>query len=541
MNEFYGENCSDGTAVGTVYLMVQSDPSVADLDTAPLADAHTFESLKNVAKKQLDDIYQKTLSSLGEEKAGIIDVQRIMLEDPSITSAVEAKLNDNLALSDAVEMAFEEVASTFDLMEDEYFSARAADVRDLKVRLNNILSGKAEDTSDMPDSAIIVAEDITPSQTLSMDKSKIAGFVLSGGNQTSHTAILARSLGIPALIKVANTDQIESGATAIIDTSTLKLTTSPNGAALEDAMQKIQTQVAAKNSLNALKGVDSKTTTGKSVKLYANIGSLEDAQKAVENDAEGIGLFRTEFLYLGKDDAPSEDEQFEIYRDVAKVVSQTKNAELVIRTCDIGADKKVDYLNLPDEENPALGYRATRFMLDREELFLTQLRAIYRAAKEAVNFETHIAIMFPMIASRWEVEKCRELCQKAATEVGAPFDIAEIGIMIETPAAAVIADDLAKVSDFFSVGTNDLTQYTLAVDRQSTPELEKYSDPHHPAILRLLENIAKAANEAGIWAGICGELGGDEALTKFFLDTGFKELSMSSNKILKIRKNIVEM
>lgn len=537
MNEFLGEKSSDGIAIGVTYLLGLKTP--ADTGEAGVSVALTWEELKQVALEQLDALYEKTLQELGEEKADIIDVQRVMLGDPDLNASVASQLDIGADLGSAVEGAFEAVANTFELMQDEYFSARAADVRDLKGRLSGVLSGKVDDTSNLPENAIIIAEDITPSQTLSLDKSKIAGFVLTAGNQTSHTAILARSLGIPALIKVQLTQPVEAGVVAIIDTSEQRFTTEPGSAAIADAEAKLRAQHDAQSSLDSLRGAPSSTKGGKKVKLYANIGSLEDAQKAVAADAEGVGLFRTEFLYLGKSQAPSEDEQFTIYRDVAEEISRTRNAELVIRTCDIGADKKVDYLNLPDEENPALGYRATRFMLDREELFLTQLRAIYRAALAVKN--ASISIMFPMIASVWEVEKCRSLCTQAAEATGAPLDICPIGIMIETPAAAVIADELAKVSDFFSVGTNDLTQYTLAVDRQSAPELEKYSDPHHPALLRLLKGIAKAANEAGIWAGICGELGGDETLTQFFIEAGFAELSMSSNKILKIRKVVNEL
>ncbi|GHT80855.1 phosphoenolpyruvate-protein phosphotransferase [Actinomycetota bacterium] len=559
MNTVYnGIKCSDGVAIGVVYNLTNMDSSVAAGNQEVVGNIDgSFDVLKDRVYGELTAIYDKTLAEHGADAAGVIDVQRMMLKDPDLIGGINAKIDNGLALDLAITTASEEIAAVFEMMGDEYFAARSADVRDLAKRMVNVYHGVSDNFADMPENAVIIANDITPSQTLSMDKSKIAGFVLLDGNQTSHTAILARSLGIPALINSSpEVAELVNGVQVIINATTGKVIANPDPSTLDNAQSGIVELKNAAAKLDALRGKSSTTKSGKTIELCANIGSADDARKAIENDCEGVGLLRSEFLFLGRESSPSEDEQYEVYYEVAQIigaktavevgvgqVNVTHKRPLVIRTLDIGADKQVDYLDLPKEENPALGYRATRFMLDMPDLFLTQLRAIYRAAKDAKTADLNVAlkIMFPMIASVWEVQKCRELCVKAAAQVNTTPDICEIGIMIETPAAAIIADDLAKVSDFFSVGTNDLTQYTLAVDRQGTPALEKYSDTHHPAILKSLQMIAKAANDNGIWAGICGELGGDSSLTKFFIDAGFAELSMSSNKILSVRAVVVEI
>ncbi|MBQ1767993.1 MAG: phosphoenolpyruvate--protein phosphotransferase, partial [Oscillospiraceae bacterium] len=461
----------------------------------------------------------------------------MMVEDMDYEEAIEAGikesgLNAEAAVSDAGEMQ----AAAFAAMDDDYFKARAADVKDISGRLVGILLGVVQGGIDSDVPVILASDDLAPSETVQLDKSKILGFVTSGGSGSSHTAILARTMGIPAIIGVGDKLKAEyEGREVIIDGSTGAIALDPDEATRAQLMKKRADLLKRQALLNELKGKPNETKDGQRIRVYCNIGSPGDVHTVLENDGGGVGLFRSEFLYLECDDYPTEDYQFEAYK---KVLSDMGDKEVVIRTLDIGADKQIDYFNLPKEENPALGNRALRICLTRPEIFKTQLRALYRASAYG-----HLCIMFPMVTSVWEVREAKKMCElvkKELTAEGKPFaEDVQVGIMIETPAAAVISDRLAKEVDFFSCGTNDLTQYTLACDRQNN-DLGRFFNAHHPAVLRLLKLVCDNAHKNGIWVGICGELGADLELTETFLSIGIDELSVSPRSVLPLRQKIRE-
>ncbi|MDR2538298.1 MAG: phosphoenolpyruvate--protein phosphotransferase [Bifidobacteriaceae bacterium] len=558
MKEFTGQVASEGLVIGETFVM-----KAASLEkTAQYENTYeTYAEAKEKVKEQLDQLYEKTLAEIGQAEADIIDAQRLMLLDPDFDDAVKDALAvGQTNLVEAVRQTGETFAKVFENMDNDYFKARATDVRDFSNRIIDTIQGTFIDFSQMVDKSVVIGEDITPSQTLSMDQSKIAAFVMSAGSMTGHTSILARTLGIPSIINAgAPILEVPTGLQAIVDGKDGTVIIEPTSEQVDNYQKKFDAIWFERENLEQYRGKPSVTKSGKEIKVYANIGSVGDAEKAFAMDAEGSGLFRSEFVYLGRSTAPSEEEQHDAYLGAARALAKDgKKRPVIIRTLDIGADKNVSYLGLEVEANPALGYRALRIQLDRADIFETQLRALYRTAAEQViegvnpsekpnvldrhkkfTKKSQIGIMFPMVASHWEVDKALEMCAKVREELKVPEDLlVEVGIMIETPAAAIMADDLAKLVDFFSVGTNDLTQYTLAIDRQGTQKVEKYYDAHHPALLRLLENIAKSANESGIWAGICGELGGDLELTEFFINAGFTELSVAPPKVLELRQKI---
>jgi phosphotransferase system enzyme I (PtsI) len=503
---------------------------------SPEEEWAAFEAAKKRADDQLAALFEKTSREIGEEEALIIDIQRMMLEDGDLNDAIEQSIRkESRRAAHAVAMAGKQFSELFASLDDPYMKARAPDVADAAGRLTAILLGKKPDLAiDRP--SVIVAEDLSPSETLQLDRQFIRAFVTRKGSTNSHTAILARTLRIPALVQsdIPLAGEIE-GKEAAVDGHEGLVYLEPDGKTLERLALRRKQDSEKAELLEKARGLPTVTRGGRSMGLYANIGSVEDAKAALAADAEGIGHFRTEFLYLGRDSYPGEEEQFEAYRDVAEMM---EGRRVIIRTMDIGADKKVDYFGLEGEENPALGFRAIRICFDRPELFKTQLRAIYRAAAFG-----NVAIMFPMIASLWELRRAKEFAAEARRELLAEGKAAgdvPLGIMVETPAAALLADEFAREADFFSVGTNDLTQYTLAADRQNQ-KLEPFADPRHPAVLKFLEMIAGSARKAGIWAGICGELASDRELTGRFLDMGYHELSVSPAFILEMRSRIREM
>ncbi len=534
MKIFNGKGVFPGIAFGTVFLMKKPDTNIDSSKAAdPSEEWEKFLGAKAEADTQLDALVEKTKLEIGESEADIIDVQRLMLEDGDFNEEVEALIKeDGHKAAYAVTITGKKFSEFFASLDDPYMQARSTDVFDVSQRLSGILLGQRVNLH-MEKPSIVVADDLTPSETLQMDKSKIRAFVTRRGSTNSHTAILARILNIPSIVQsdVALNDDINGKAMAV-DGGAGKAFLEPDDATI-DRLSELQNHHRDQaKKLDAVRGLPSITKDGKIVKLFGNIGSVDDMQAALSCDAEGIGLFRSEFLYLGRNDYPGETEQFDAYRKVAEGMA---GRLVVIRTLDIGADKQVDYFDLPHEENPALGWRAIRICFDRPKMFKTQLRAIYRASAFG-----KIAIMFPMITSKWEIERCKEIAAEVRAELsneGIAIGDVELGIMIETPAAAILAEEFAQEVDFFSVGTNDLTQYTLAIDRQNE-KLEPYMDAHHPAILRLLEQVADAAHKAGIWCGICGELAADLTLTEKFLQMGYDELSVSPTFILETRAHI---
>ncbi|MGN0552658.1 MAG: phosphoenolpyruvate--protein phosphotransferase [Oscillospiraceae bacterium] len=487
------------------------------------------------AAEQLDALAEKTRVEIGDEAALLFETHRMMLEDLDYTDRITALITEEKYSAEyAVETAGKEFSEMFAAMDDDYMKARSIDVTDISSRVIAILSGSTnENTLDKP--VIIAADDLTPSETVQLDKSMILGFVLTGGNANSHTAILARTLGIPAVINAdIDLNAGYEGRPVIMDGSVGYIVIDPDDTTREYLGKKQREEKAVRAMLEQLKGQPDITADGKEIKVYANITSPSDIDAVITNDARGIGLFRSEFLYLGSDDFPTEDVQFEAYKTV---VQRMNGARVIIRTMDIGADKKISYFDLADEENPALGMRALRICLSRPEIFKTQLRALYRASAYG-----KLAIMFPMVSSLWEVQEAKQLCSAVMAELKKeriPFDSElELGVMIETPAAVMIAPELAKEVSFFSIGTNDLTQYTIALDRQSIQGLERFYDPKHPAVLRMIKMTVDAAHEAGIWAGICGELAADCSLTESFIKMGVDELSVSPRSVLPIRNAV---
>ena len=493
-----------------------------------------FENARETARQQLSALYEKAKVELGEEKAAIMEVQLLMIDDLDYEDAVRASIESGTAAALAALDCGEEFAQVFAAMDDEYMNARSADIRDMSQRIYDILCGNTG--FQLPEgSFLLVAEDLAPSETIQLPRERILAFVTRQGSSSSHTAILARTLNIPSLVQCDITlEAAQSCEILAVDGFTGIWYADPDEQTLAMLKAKQAEAAAGRAALEAYRGRQSVTKSGKKILLCANIGNPEDAEAAIAGDAEGIGLMRSEFLYLGRDELPSEDELFEAYKKVAQIMG---DKPVVIRTLDIGADKQVSYMGLEQEENPALGLRGLRICLTRDDIFRPQLRAIYRASAYG-----NLSIMFPMVASLWELKDAKALCAQIRRDLeaeGIETKEVPIGVMVETPAAAVLAHELAKEAAFFSVGTNDLTQYTLAVDRQNA-KLGAFYDPYHPALMALLAHIAKSANEAGIWAGICGELGADPKMTETFLKMGYTELSMASGRILETRKLVCE-
>lgn len=533
-----GKSVLKGIAIGKIYLYekqeyVLEQKQVADAE----AEVARFEAAKETAIGQLDDLYEKALEEAGEEQAMIFDVHKMMLDDGDYLDAITGLIQSEKVNAEyAVHTTGEQFAAVFASMDDDYMKARSADVKDISGRVIRILAGIGDGSIASEEPVILLADDLTPSETVSLDKSKILAFVTRNGSANSHTAILARSMNIPALVQT-DVELLKEyhGMDAVVDGLDGKLYLDPEEAVLAELVQKKEACGRERAELEKLIGLDNVTRDGRKINVYANIGSPEDVDKVLLNDAGGIGLFRSEFLYLGREDYPSEEEQFEIYKEV---LSRMEGKKVIIRTLDIGADKQVDYFKLPKEENPAMGYRAIRICLDRIDVFKTQLRAIYRASVYGTA-----AIMFPMIISVKEILRIKEIVEEVKAELtAAGIEIApvELGIMVETPAAVMISEELAKEVSFFSIGTNDLTQYTLAIDRQNQ-SLDTIYDSHHPAVLRMIQMTIENGHKGGAWVGICGELGADTTLTKTFVDMGIDELSVSPTYVLGLRKAIREI
>ena len=536
MEQIFGKGVSKGVAAGPISFYRRPSgeiPRRSVTDTA--AELARFHDACETAKEQLGVLHDKALAEAGEDAAMLFEAHQMMLDDLDFVESIEGLIeNDRLNAEAAVSDTGAQFAEMFAAMDDSYMQARAADIRDISARVIGILTGEGESgiVSDVP--CIVAADDLAPSETVQLDKSLILGFITAGGSANSHTAILARTMGIPAIIGAGDALQAEmEGKYAIIDGQTGEVVIEPDDAEREHLLKKQAKEKALKELLDQLKGKPNVTKDGRNVMVYCNIGSPADIDAVLQNDGGGIGLFRSEFLYLQGSDYPTEDEQFEAYKTVAERMGGRR---VIIRTLDIGADKQADYFHLDKEENPAMGLRAIRICLTRPEVFRTQLRALYRASAYG-----KIAIMFPMITSVWEVQEIKRICRNIRAELaeeGVPMaDKVELGIMIETPAAVMMSAELAREVDFFSVGTNDLTQYTLAVDRQGVG-LDRFFDAHHPAVLRMLRMAAENAHKAGIWIGICGELGADAELIETFLSMGIDELSVSPSAVLPLRSAI---
>ena len=535
MEKFEGTSILEEIAIGKIHYYSKEKQVVQrnHVDDTE-AELRRYEAAKEKALRQLHELYEKARKEAGEDSAAVFDVYAMILEgdqfDASIRSAIESQ---NVNAEYAVAVAGDDLAKMFEAMDDEYFRARSADIRDLSERLISILQGDSVKSAPGVGAVILAAKDLTPSETVQMDKSRLLGFITEFGSSNSHTAILARTMNVPALMGIPVDEHLE-GRIAIIDGVNAALIMDPDEETLEYYQEKKRENKRRRELLQELKGKEDVTLDGKHIRLYANIGSVEDTAEALANDAAGIGLFRSEFLYLGKSDYPTEEEQFQAYRTVVQNMAGRK---VIIRTLDIGADKQADYFHLDHEDNPAMGYRAIRICLDREEIFRIQLRAILRASAYG-----NVGIMYPMIISVDEVRRCKEILNEVRGELeNREFPVGEIeqGIMIETPAAVMISDLLAEEVDFFSIGTNDLTQYTLAIDRQNA-KLDPIYDSHHPAVLRMIRMTVENGHKGGCWVGICGELGADTALTGEFLWMGIDELSVTPASVLPIRKIIRE-
>lgn len=535
MEKFEGTSILKEIAIGKIHYYSKEKQVVQrnHVDDTE-AELRRYEAAKEKALRQLHELYEKARKEAGEDSAAVFDVYAMILEgdqfDASIRSAIESQ---NVNAEYAVAVAGDDLAKMFEAMDDEYFRARSADIRDLSERLISILQGDSVKSAPGVGAVILAAKDLTPSETVQMDKSRLLGFITEFGSSNSHTAILARTMNVPALMGIPVDEHLE-GRIAIIDGVNAALILDPDEETLEYYQEKKRENERRRELLQELKGKEDVTLDGKHIRLYANIGSVEDTAEALANDAAGIGLFRSEFLYLGKSDYPTEEEQFQAYRTVVQNMAGRK---VIIRTLDIGADKQADYFHLDHEDNPAMGYRAIRICLDREEIFRIQLRAILRASAYG-----NVGIMYPMIISVDEVRRCKEILNEVRGELeNREFPVGEIeqGIMIETPAAVMISDLLAEEVDFFSIGTNDLTQYTLAIDRQNA-KLDPIYDSHHPAVLRMIRMTVENGHKGGCWVGICGELGADTALTGEFLWMGIDELSVTPASVLPIRKIIRE-
>ena len=531
-----GKSVSSGITIGPLALVHRNTISTAvrPIDDAE-AEVSRFQAARAASISQLQSLYEKAVEKIGEEQAAVFEVHQMMLDDDDYVDDIVSQIRDEkLNAEAAVEHTAQNFAAMFRGMDDAYMQARAADVLDISRRVERELCGGEGIDFSAYDQVIIAADDLAPSETLQLDTDKILGFVTSGGSTNSHTAILARTLGIAAVVSTGT--QLHNdvdGKTAIVDGTTGTVYIDPDEETLERMKKRQDSEIRRRQELESVRGTESVTRDGRHIDVYANIGNPDNLPQVLSNDAEGIGLFRSEFLYLGRNTYPTEEEQFEAYKKTAQTMAGKK---VIIRTLDIGADKKVDYFNLAPEENPAMGMRAIRICLTRPELFRTQLRALCRASA----FGT-IAVMFPMIISTDEVRRAKAILQDVQRELneqGVKYDShMEVGIMIETPAAAVMSDELAKEVDFFSIGSNDLTQYTLAIDRQQT-QLDAFFDAHHPAVLRLIGQTIANGHKEGIWVGICGELGADLALTETFLRMGVDELSVSPPAVLPLREKI---
>ncbi len=536
MYTIQGKGVSKGVANGPVYFYRRGGGEIVKTEVADTAaEKQRFEDARSTAMEQLAALYEKAVAEVGEEGAALFEAHQMMLEDLDYVDGINDMIEgEGVNAEYAVSQVAEQFAAMLAAMDDAYMQARAADVKDISSRVIGILQGVVAGGIDSDVPVILASDDLAPSETVQLDKSKILGFVTSGGSGNSHTAILARTMGIPAIIGVGDAlkESLE-GKNAIIDGETGEVAVEPDAVTSERLLKKQAKQNALKELLDQLKGKENVTIDGRKVMVYCNIGSPDDVDPVLANDGGGIGLFRSEFLYLQNDDYPTEEQQFQAYKNVAERMGGKR---VIIRTLDIGADKQADYFQLDKEENPAMGLRAIRICLTRPEVFKTQLRALYRASAYG-----KIAIMFPMITSVWEVQEIKRICEAVKAELRReeiPFDEnVELGIMIETPSAVMMSDRLAKEVDFFSVGTNDLTQYTLAVDRQGN-NLDRFFDSHHPAVLRMLKMAADNAHKAGIWIGICGELGADVSLTETFLAIGIDELSVSPSAVLPLRSAI---
>ena len=536
MEKYTGKSIFKGIAIGKILFYQKGEQPVKRVKIEDTAEQiKRYEDARAKAAEQLQGLYEKALKEVGEANAAVFEVHQMMLEDDDyIDSVVNIIETQQVNAEFAVATTGDNFAKMFAEMEDDYFKARAADVKDISERMVNILSGNESGGALGDEPVIVVAEDLAPSETVQMDKEKLLAFVTRLGSANSHTAILARTMNIPALIEVDIKEEW-NGKMAVVDGYTGTFYIDPDEDILKKMQEKKEEDIKARELLQELKGKEDVTVDGKHIKLYANIGGVKDVASVLANDAAGIGLFRSEFLYLEADNYPDEEAHFQAYKTVAENMAGKK---VIVRTLDIGADKQVDYFNLDHEENPAMGYRAIRICLDRRDIFRTQLRALLRASAYG-----NIGIMYPMIISVDEVKEIKKIVESIKTELtekGIEYGEVEQGIMIETPAAVMISDLLAEEVDFFSIGTNDLTQYTLAIDRQNS-KLDNIYDSHHPAVLRMIQKTIENGHKAGCWVGICGELGADMTLTETFLKMGIDELSVSPTFVLPIRKLIREM
>ncbi len=538
METLKGKAVYKGIALGKISVLRKTENVVKRVKIEDVdAELQRVEVAKEQAIEQLGKLYDKAVKEVGEASAAIFEVHQMMLEDLDFNEAIENTIRTQEVNAEyAVASTGDSFSEMFASMDDDYMKARAVDIKDISERLVQNLAGNGDNALDFTEPVIVVADDLTPSETVQMDKEKILAFVTVHGSTNSHTAILARMMNIPALIGVEmNLEDMQTGTEAVVDGFTGEFILCPEEEVRAKAQKKLDEENEKRNLLLELKGKENITLSGKKIELYANIGSAADVGYVLENDAGGIGLFRSEFLYIGRNELPSEEEQFQAYKQAAQNMAGKK---VIIRTLDIGADKQADYLNLGKEENPALGYRAIRICLTQTDIFKTQLRAIFRASNYG-----QIAIMYPMITSVEEVKKIQEIVQEVKKELRdceIPYKDVEEGIMIETPAAVMISDELAELVDFFSIGTNDLTQYTLAIDRQNE-KLDAFYNPHHKAVLKMIQMVVDNAHKAGKWAGICGELGADPELTETFVRMGVDELSVAPSMILKLRKIVREM
>lgn len=538
MQCFQGKSVYKGIAMGPIVVLKKNDYQVKRTRIEDIeAEVKRVDEALKASQEQLQKLYDKAVREVGEASAAIFEVHQMMLEDEDYLEAIQNMIRTEQVNAEyAVAVTGDNFAEMFASMDDDYMKARSADIKDISERLVRNLSGQGDVDLSSIEPSIIVADDLSPSETVQMDKDKILAFVTVHGSTNSHTAILARMMNIPALIGVKmDLEAFQSGMTAVVDGFQGIVTFDPDEEKKVQTETKMQEEAEKLKLLQELKGKENVTLDGRKINIYANIGSVGDIGYVMENDAGGIGLFRSEFLYLGRNDFPTEEEQFQAYKQAVQMMAGKK---VIIRTLDIGADKQVDYFNLGNEDNPAMGYRAIRICLRQPEIFKTQLRALLRAAVYG-----NLSIMYPMITSIEEVKKIYEIVAEAEEELKAQeiqYKIPEQGIMIETPAAAIISDKLAEMVDFFSIGTNDLTQYTLAIDRQNE-KLDEFYNPHHEAILRMIQMVVDNAHKCGKWAGICGELGADATLTEQFVRMGLDELSVAPSMVLKLRKIVREM
>ena len=537
MQIYKGKSVFGGIAIGKISVYKKDEQLVKRVKIEDAdAEMERYTAARNIAAAQLQKLYDKALKEVGEANAAIFEVHQMMLEDEDYNESVENIIHSQMVNAEyAVASTADNFAQMFEAMDDDYMRGRAADVRDISERVITVLAGGAGSGIDSDEPVIIVADDLAPSETVQLDKDKVLSFVTAHGSENSHTAILARTMGIPALIGTGiDLDETVDGKLGIVDGTNGVVYVDPDAELLEEMKKKQQEEQEKKRLLQTLKGKENITLDGQKVMLYANVGNIKDLGIALQNDAGGIGLFRSEFIYLGQDHYPTEEEQFQIYKTVAETMAGRR---VIIRTLDIGADKQCDYFELDKEDNPAMGLRAIRICLTRPEIFKTQLRALFRASVYG-----NINIMYPMIISVDEVRQIKAIVEEVKAELaeqGIEYGNPAQGIMIETPASVMMSRELAEEVDFFSIGTNDLTQYTLAIDRQNS-KLDKFFDSHHPAVLRMIQMTVENAHKAGIWCGICGELGADQALTKDFLAMGVDELSVSPGSILPLRKIILE-